>query len=75
MKVLDEQESAHSLKLSLAAQGGSMQAIDIRVNAVRGAVSAEGGDLEMHGSDLGTLRVQFPPGDGYVEKDVTLTWK
>lgn len=75
MKVLDEQESAHSLKLSLAAQGGSMQAIDIRVNGVRRAVSSEGGDLEMHGSEVGTLRVQFPPGDGYVEKDVTLTWK
>lgn len=75
MKVIDEEESPRSLKLSLAAQGGSMQSIDVRVNAVRGAVSAEGGDLQMHGSDLGTLRVQFPPGDGYVEKDVTLTWK
>jgi hypothetical protein len=73
--VLDEQETAHRLRLSLAAQGGSMQTIDIRANGVRGGVTAEGGDLQMHGPDLGTLRVQFPPGDGYVEKDVTLTWK
>lgn len=73
MKVLAEDETAHSLKLSLAAPGGSMESMDIRVNARN--VSASGADLQMRGSDLGTLRIEFPAGDGYVEKDVTLTWK
>lgn len=75
MKVLDEEESARSLKLSLAAPGGSTQSMDIRVNAVRGNVSVSGGDLRMQESGSGTLRIEFPPGEGYVEKDVTLTWK
>ncbi|HLJ78931.1 MAG TPA: hypothetical protein VKT75_16035 [Acidobacteriaceae bacterium] len=75
MKVLDEERTAHSLKLSLAAPGGSRESMDVRVNAVRGNVSVSGGDLAMGGSDLGTLSIQFPPGDGYVEKEVTLTWK
>lgn len=74
MKVLNEGYGAHALKISVAAPGGSIQTLDIRVNDARG-LAASDGDLQMHGTDTGTLQVGFPPGNGYVQKDVTLTWK
>lgn len=74
MKALNEGYEARALKISLAAPGGSTETLDIRVNDARG-LAASGGDLQMHGTDTGTLQVEFPPGNGYVEKGVTLTWK
>ncbi|HEX4039145.1 MAG TPA: hypothetical protein VHX37_13900 [Acidobacteriaceae bacterium] len=75
MKVLNEQYQPQTFRLSLAAQGGSEQSLEVRVNAVRGSVSASDGDLQMRSDGTGILRVAFPPGSGYVEKDVTLRWK
>ena len=80
MKVLREEYAEHSLKLALAAPGGTTQTMDIRVNAIHGGLAANGGMLQMRGAmpdnaAVGTLRIDFPPGAGYVEQDVTLTWK
>lgn len=92
IKVLDEQYTGHSLKLTLAAPAGSVENMDVRENAARAGVQATGAILEMHSPEMGTLQVAFPSGagagagsdaqfgseqlgDGYVQKEVTLTWK
>jgi glycogen debranching enzyme len=77
MKVLDEQHTAHSLKVTLAAPGGAVETMDVRKNAACAGIQTAGAVLDMHGTAMGTLQIQFPPsdgpGDGYVERDVTLT--
>ncbi len=87
MKVLDEQYTAHSLKLTLAAPAGSVETMDVRENAAGAGTQATGAILEMHSQEMGSLHIEFPagagssaesnagPDDGYVEKTVTLTWK
>jgi hypothetical protein len=75
MKVLEEDYEAHSLKLKLAAWGGSKETMDVRKNDRRVSVQATGATLEMHGPDTGNMRIEFPPGDGYMQQEVTLTWK
>jgi hypothetical protein len=75
MKVLSEHYAAHSLKLTLAAPGGSLEHMDIRKNAARASIQAAGAILNMQESAPGTLQITFPPSDGYVQKEATLTWK
>lgn len=75
MKVLDEHYDAHSLKLTLTAPGGSRETMAVRKNGPRASVQATGAILNMQGAELGSLQIEFPRGDGYVQKEVTLTWK
>lgn len=75
MKILNEHYDAHSLTLKLAAPGASVETMDVRKNASRAGIQATGAILNMQGPDLGNLEIEFPAGDGYVEKEVTLTWK
>jgi hypothetical protein len=71
MKVLDQQTSPHSLRLRLAAPANSYQTLFLRVNDPRIHLRVEGGDVS---PDSVQLRMQFPSGAGYVEKNVTLAW-
>ena len=75
MKVLDQQYSANSLTLRLAALGGSQQTILLRVNDMRAKPRAEGAQIQPTGSSsLRPVQVDFAAGEGYVEKTVKFTW-
>jgi glycogen debranching enzyme len=75
MKVLDQQYSANSLTLRLAALGGSQQTIMLRVNDLRAKPRVEGAQLQPTGSSsLRPVQVEFAAGEGYVEKTVKFTW-
>jgi glycogen debranching enzyme len=71
MKVLDQQQSPHSLRLRLSAPANSHQTLFLRVNDRKAHLRTDGADLS---ADSAQLRMQFPPGAGYVEKVVTLSW-
>jgi hypothetical protein len=74
LKVLNEEQRAHHLTLTLAAQGSSQQTLQLRENAP---------NLHLHGQNvtigdpengLRTLTVMFPPAEGYKTRTVQLSW-
>jgi glycogen debranching enzyme len=73
LKVLDQQTSPHSLTLTLSAPANSRQELSVRVNA-KVKLSAGDADLGPGAEAMRRLQVTFPPGAGYVDKVVTLTW-
>ena len=75
MKVLAETVEGRSLRLDLEGVGGSTATLEVRVNAPRVSVRAEGATLSGANADgLKSLSVSFPAGEGYQEKTVTLGW-
>jgi glycogen debranching enzyme len=76
MKVLAETVTTHSLKLELEADGGSVVELQLRRNAPKLNVRAEGASIspEKRESGLDLLVVKFPPGEGYKQQTVTLQW-
>jgi glycogen debranching enzyme len=71
MKVLEQQEFPRSLKLLLSAPAGSSQTLFVRLNDAKARLRVEGAELL---SDSTRLEITFPPGEGYAEKAVTLSW-
>lgn len=71
MKVIDQQESARSLRLRLSAPANSSQVLFVRVNSSKIRLQIDGAELS---GDSSQLRLQFPSGAGYVEKVVALFW-
>lgn len=71
MKVLDQQESPHSLRLRLSAPANSYQTLFLRLNDPKIHLHTDGSEVS---ADSAQLRMQFPSGAGYVEKVVTLSW-
>ena len=71
LKVLDQQPSPHALRLQLSAPAASHQVLFLRVNDKKIHPRIEGAEVS---ADASQIRVQFPPGAGYVEKTVTLSW-
>jgi glycogen debranching enzyme len=71
MKVLDQQESQHALRLRLSAPANSYQTLFLRLNDRKIHLRTEGAEVS---ADFPQLRIHFPPGAGYVEKVVTLSW-
>jgi glycogen debranching enzyme len=71
MKVLDQQPSPHSLRLRLSAPASSRQTLFLRLNDPGIHLRTNGAEVA---ADSAQLRMQFPPGAGYVEKIVTLSW-
>lgn len=71
MKVLDQHESPHSLRLRLSAPASRHQTLFLRLNRPNIRLQIEGAELS---SDSTQLRIEFPPGTGYMEKEVTLKW-
>jgi hypothetical protein len=69
MKVLDEEQKAHQIVLTLEAQGGSTQEFYVRSNGDKLRVVAEGATLRET-----ALSVKFPEGSGYQRTTVTLRW-
>jgi glycogen debranching enzyme len=79
MKVLAETATAHSLKLELAAEAGSVVELKLRRNEEKLNVHADGAELVSteHGSGvsrLDSLTVKFPSGTGYRQQTVALNW-
>jgi glycogen debranching enzyme len=71
MKVLNQQESPHSLRLRLSAPANSYQTLFLRVNDPSIHLRTEGAEVSANSAQL---RVQFPSGVGYVEQAVSLSW-
>ncbi len=71
LKVLDQEGSARSLHLRLAAPANTQQTLFLRLNDPKIRPRIDGGELLEKSSQI---RVQFPAGSGYVEKTVTLSW-
>ncbi len=74
MKVLDQQTSAHSLTLRLAAPAGSSQTLMLRINRKNLKLHATGVDVAAGSEALQKLQITFPAGSGYVEKELTFGW-
>ncbi len=71
MKVLEQTASGRSLKLRLSAPGDSTQVLFLRINDAKIHVRSDGAEIVPDSSDL---KLKFPPGNGYVEKVVSLSW-
>jgi len=71
MKVLDQQLSARRLTLRLTAPAGTEQTLLLRINRPKIRPQIDGAKAS---ADLSQLQVEFPSGNGYVEKVVTLSW-
>jgi hypothetical protein len=71
MKVLDQQMSARSMRLRLSAPAGSDQVLFLRLNDSKIHLRTDGAKVS---ADSAQLQVQFPSGNGYVDKVVTLSW-
>ncbi len=73
IKVINQQPSANSLTVTLAAQAGSHQTMMLRVNDPHARLKLDGAPQESNHA-LQTLQIDFGPGQGYVEKTIKLTW-
>src|SRR5262249_41224801 len=74
MKVLDQQTSARSLTLRLAAPADSRQILLLRLNDPKVTVRSNGITVPDSHQPLLELQVTFPGGAGYVEKTVVFSW-
>lgn len=76
MKLFAETTAHHSLKLELEAEAGSVVTLDLRRNAPKLNLRAEGARIEAEGRAPGrdSLIVAFPPGQGYRQQTVILSW-
>jgi glycogen debranching enzyme len=76
MKVLTETVTTHSMKLELESDAGSVVELQLRRNAPKLSVRADGAKIspKKSKSGLDTLIVEFPPGGGYKQQTVTLQW-
>ncbi|MBB5342432.1 amylo-alpha-1,6-glucosidase [Tunturibacter empetritectus] len=78
MKVLREVSEAHSLKLELEAEAGTVVELMVRRNAAKLNLHVEGGTIvgaaAGKGAGLEKLVVKFPQGTGYQQSAVTLSW-
>jgi len=74
LKVLGEEQSAHQLTLTLAAQGSSHQTLKLRENAPNLHVRGQDVTIGDSVNCLRTLTVVFPPGEGYIIRTVQISW-
>ena len=71
MKILDQRESQHALQLRLSALANSNQQLFLRLNDPKIHLRSDGAEVS---ANFSQLQIHFPPGAGYVEKVVTLSW-
>ena len=74
MKVLDQQTTTHSLSLRLVAPAKSVQTVFLRINNRKSTVRATGLEIPNANAALQTLQIEFGPGVGYIEKEITFSW-
>jgi hypothetical protein len=71
MKVLDQRADARSFSVRLSAPANTRQTLFLRLNDPRIHLRIEGAEVSAGSSEL---RVEFPAGEGYKEKEVKLSW-
>jgi len=71
LKVLDQKQSPRSLQLRLSAPANSLQTLFLRVNDPKIHLRTDRAEVSPGAAEL---RIRFPPGSGYVEQLVTLSW-
>jgi hypothetical protein len=74
MKVLNQQDTANEMALTLAAQASSRQTVVLRENAPNKKVHTNDGQIGAAIDGLRTVTIDFPAGEGYVTKTVTFSW-
>ena len=74
MKILDQENMPHRVRLTIAAQAASHQTLILRENLPGLNVKTEGADLGPLKDSLRTVTVSFHPGKGYVTKTVEFAW-
>jgi len=74
LKVLDEQNKPHALKLILAAQASSRHTLWLRENAANLKAQTPDAEIGLSQNGLRALTVIFPAGGGYVTKNVSISW-
>ena len=75
MKVIDQQSTANSLTLTLAALANSHQTIMLRINDPHAKLHIDGAAIPQgNNSPLRPLQIDFGAGQGYVEKTLKFTW-
>ena len=74
MKVLNQQSTANGIVLTLAAQASSRQTVILRENAPNMKVHTQDAQIGADIDGLRTVTIDFPSGEGYVTKTVTLSW-
>lgn len=71
VKVLDQRASANSLSLRLSAPANTVESLFLRVNDPSIRLAAVGAEISAGSAEL---RVHFPSGAGYQNKDIKLSW-
>ncbi len=76
MKVLAEAVTTHSMQLELESDAGSVVELQLRRNAPKLNVRADGANISPKKSvpGLDSLVVEFPSGRGFKQQTVTLQW-
>ncbi len=74
MKILDQENMSHRLRLVIAAQAASRQTLILRENFPGLTVKTENADLGPLKDGLRTVTVSFPAGEGYVTKTIEFAW-
>ncbi len=74
MKILDQENVPHRLRLVIAAQAASRQTLILRQNLPGLNVKTEGADLGPLKDGLRTVTVSFPAGKGYVTRTIEFAW-
>lgn len=74
MKVLSQTALPRGLRIALAAQASSQQILTLRENVHSLRLRSADAQVGAFKDGLAQATVNFPPGDGYVTKIVTLTW-
>ena len=74
MKVIDQESSANSLTLTLAAPANTHQTVLVRVNDPRVRLHLDGAAMPKDTSAVRPVQVNFGAGEGYVEETMKFTW-
>ncbi len=74
LKVLDQQTSGRRCTLTLSGMGGTTYNLELRENATRLNVHADGATIGASNQGLRTVAVAFPQGSGYTTKTVIFSW-
>jgi glycogen debranching enzyme len=74
MKVLDQQSTPNLLTLRLSAPAGTTQSLWLRINRPQPSLRTTGISIPDPDASLQKLQITFPPGSGYVEKEISISW-
>lgn len=74
LKVIQESHTAHSYTLTLSAPAGEQKSIQLWQNVSGLNLHAEGAQMSAPQDRMRVLAIDFPAGQGYVNKTVRISW-